>query len=74
VGDVVLVIIRRVGHNCLLVFHSVAPRGNVAKLAESKNLTPEYAAKIQRMEGAHIVSFEDIRIGFQRFRNFAYIL
>jgi hypothetical protein len=53
-----------------LIFRSVAPRGNVAKLGENKNLTPEFAAKIQRMEGAHLVSFDDIRIGIRELISF----
>ena len=33
---------------------SVQPRSNTSKVANDKNISPELAARIQRMEGAHL--------------------
>ena len=41
---------RRNANICL----SVQPRSNTSKLANNKQISPELAARIQRMEGAHL--------------------
>ncbi|KAF7763633.1 hypothetical protein Agabi119p4_8170 [Agaricus bisporus var. burnettii] len=40
-------------------YNNVAPRGNVAKVAENKDVSPALAARIQRMEGAHYNGVEN---------------
>lgn len=35
---------------------SVQPRSSVANIKEKKSVSPELAARLQRMEGAHAVS------------------
>jgi uncharacterized MAPEG superfamily protein len=33
---------------------SVQPRSNISKVANNKKISPELAARLQRMEGAHL--------------------
>ncbi|KIM46799.1 hypothetical protein M413DRAFT_63478, partial [Hebeloma cylindrosporum] len=41
-------------------FHSVQPRSNIPGLSEKKNISPELAAKLQRLEGAHVNGVENM--------------
>ena len=36
------------------IYLSVQPRSNITKVVNNKNISPELAARIQRMEGAHL--------------------
>ncbi|KDR80167.1 hypothetical protein GALMADRAFT_242432 [Galerina marginata CBS 339.88] len=41
-------------------YDNVRPRGNVAKILDQKNVSPDLAARIQRVEGAHINGLENL--------------
>ncbi|KAF8155903.1 hypothetical protein B0H34DRAFT_513464 [Crassisporium funariophilum] len=41
-------------------WNNVAPRGNIGRLPEKKNISPELAARLTRMEGAHLNGVENI--------------
>ncbi|EGO04006.1 hypothetical protein SERLA73DRAFT_175731 [Serpula lacrymans var. lacrymans S7.3] len=43
-------------------FDNVNPRGNVQRAADSKKLSPELAAKVRRMEAAHMNGNETLPI------------
>ncbi|KAF9446689.1 hypothetical protein P691DRAFT_732772 [Macrolepiota fuliginosa MF-IS2] len=40
--------------NNTIGYDNVQPRSNTAKFSENKNISPRLAAKVQRMEGAHL--------------------
>ncbi|KAJ7052886.1 hypothetical protein C8F01DRAFT_561891 [Mycena amicta] len=40
-------------------FNNIQPRGNVARMSGDKAVPPEVAARIQRMEGAHLNGMEN---------------
>ncbi|PPQ72696.1 hypothetical protein CVT26_002913 [Gymnopilus dilepis] len=42
------------------IFISVQPRSNVANIKEKKSISPELAARLQRMEGAHANGLENL--------------
>jgi uncharacterized MAPEG superfamily protein len=41
-------------------FNNVQPRSNVANIKEKKNISPDVAARLQRMDGAHANGLENL--------------
>ncbi|KAF8155905.1 hypothetical protein B0H34DRAFT_771705, partial [Crassisporium funariophilum] len=46
------------------IMHSVQPRSNTARMANEKSISPAMAARIQRMEGAHLNGNEAMPLWF----------
>ncbi|TFK32355.1 hypothetical protein BDQ12DRAFT_692667 [Crucibulum laeve] len=45
-------------------FNNVQPRSNVSKFVENKNISPKLAARVERMEGAHLNGNEALPLWF----------